>query len=301
MSRLLGAIVLLLLMAASCGGPDLEEAHEDGSPVEGPTVEVPADEPDDTPVPTEPPADADAPVSVAAFFDGEGARSARVTGGLFLDGGSARVCEVFMESYPVQCGGHWLVLVNPDSLGPVELQTAQGISWSEQVTFDARFDGNRLFVDDDSVGLWEPTSSDRDVVEAFLSFATDASPAPGVPFTEDVVIALGSDTIRTVPSDTLADRLAWDIDRDEHQGYAGPFSALDLPQPSTTIDDLMLTVGSYPRCVAPPVDAPAGFDAHRRLSIQPADATSCLEWWTVDFFQDDQGMIAAVTLDLFGP
>jgi hypothetical protein len=36
------------------------------------------------------------------------------------------------------------------------------------------------------------------------------------------------------------------------------------------------------------------------VSIQPELATSCLEWWTVDFFVDDD-VVQAVTLDLFGP
>lgn len=39
----------------------------------------------------------------------------------------------------------------------------------------------------------------------------------------------------------------------------------------------------------------------RHLSIQPSDAASCLEWWTVNLFLNGGGLIAGVTLDLWEP
>jgi hypothetical protein len=39
----------------------------------------------------------------------------------------------------------------------------------------------------------------------------------------------------------------------------------------------------------------------RRVSVQPRDTESCLQWWTVDLFLTPDGKVAAVTLDLWEP
>jgi hypothetical protein len=39
----------------------------------------------------------------------------------------------------------------------------------------------------------------------------------------------------------------------------------------------------------------------RRLSIQPAGISSCLEWYAIDVFLDDDGRIGGVMLDLWEP
>lgn len=56
-----------------------------------------------------------------------------------------------------------------------------------------------------------------------------------------------------------------------------------------------------PRCAAAPSPAPDGLHGLRRLSIQPTDATSCLEWFAVDLWLTADGLLAGVALDLYGP
>ncbi|NND12951.1 MAG: hypothetical protein HKO10_03235 [Acidimicrobiia bacterium] len=62
-----------------------------------------------------------------------------------------------------------------------------------------------------------------------------------------------------------------------------------------------VTVGSHPHCAGPPMPVAEGFEELTQISIQPAAPDSCLEWWTVDVFLDDQGDIAGVTLDMWEP
>lgn len=54
---------------------------------------------------------------------------------------------------------------------------------------------------------------------------------------------------------------------------------------------------------SPPVPAPREFKDYRRVSVQPSDSSidSCLPWFTVDLFLDEQGSVALVTLDVWEP
>ncbi len=236
-------------------------------------------------------------IELSALFDGEGPRDATVSGFVVWDQTSARLCETLMESYPPQCGWLWIVIADPEKLD-VGLEEAQGVRWtSNRVDVAVRFDGDRLIVDPASASV-EPSPADQALVDAFLAFAE----APGtdtvtaLPLAADVALGLGPDIVTTRNAADLVGPGAWTIDREEFRAWAGPFSALDLAAPPITI-----TVGTHARCAAPPEPAPEGFADLRRISIQPTTATSCLEWWTVDFFLDDNGDIAAVTLDLFEP
>ncbi len=47
------------------------------------------------------------------------------------------------------------------------------------------------------------------------------------------------------------------------------------------------------------MEPPAGHATNRRVSIQPASAQSCLQWWTVDLFLGEDGRVEAITLDLY--
>lgn len=64
---------------------------------------------------------------------------------------------------------------------------------------------------------------------------------------------------------------------------------------------MTITIGAHAHRASLPVPPPAGFESHRRISVQPAEATSCLEWSTVELFIDNQDNVAAITLDLFEP
>jgi hypothetical protein len=46
---------------------------------------------------------------------------------------------------------------------------------------------------------------------------------------------------------------------------------------------------------------PEGLESLRQQSVQPAKTDSCLEWFSVDLFVNEDGEIAAVTLDLYEP
>ena len=236
-------------------------------------------------------------IDVSMLVPGEVLPEATVRGAVVWDRGRARLCELLLESFPAQCGGTWVVIANPDRL-TVEMDSAGDVRWTpSHVEIAGRFDGERFIVDFNDETI-KPTPADVGLVDAFVVLA--ANPASdtvnAVAFAETVMLGLGPDIMRTVDRDGLADAAMWSIAREEFRGYAGPFSALDLVS-----EPFAVTLGAHARCVAPPEPAPDGLEDHRRVSMQPTTATSCLGWWTIDFFIDDAGQIEAVTLDLFGP
>jgi predicted secreted protein len=234
-------------------------------------------------------------VGVSALFDGEGPRAVTVGGFVVVDAGSARLCEVLMESLPPQCGWAWIVVPNIEGLD-LEFERAGGVAWTPSpVEIAGFFDGTR-FIADGGAPDTAPTERDLALTEAFWRYATTGEGFEQVPFAGEVGVGLGDRIYRTVPAIELTDPRAWVIDEDEFRAYAGPFSALELDAGRT-----VTTVGAHPRCAGPPVPAPEGLADLRRVSLQTAEATSCLEWWTIDFFVDQNGEVIAVTLDLYGP
>ncbi len=254
------------------------------------------DEPPTTETATAPTLEPDDAIGVAELFDGEGARDGTFTGFVLWDDASARLCEVSMESFPPQCGGMWVVIANPAGLD-ADLEEAQGVRWTEGFAeLVGRFDGQRLVLDAQADTV-VPRAEDQELVAAFLAHAAapTETTAADLPFAEETAIGLADQILVTLNRSELVDPGRWSLDVAEYDGYSGPFSALDI-----ATEPAVVTVGAHSRCVGPPVSPPAGFDDLRRVSIQPELATSCLEWWTVDFFVDDD-VVQAVTLDLFGP
>jgi hypothetical protein len=96
----------------------------------------------------------------------------------------------------------------------------------------------------------------------------------------------------------VADPSVWVFSPELFRGRDGEMSALQLLAGD---DVVQVLAGDHPHCASPPLPAPAGYEEHRRVSIQPIEHSSCLQWWTVDLFLDDDGRIAAVTLDLWDP
>ncbi|NNL48431.1 MAG: hypothetical protein HKO76_08700 [Acidimicrobiia bacterium] len=147
----------------------------------------------------------------------------------------------------------------------------------------------------------EPSDSEMALARMLNQFA--ASPDTGsfqaLPLAETVTLTLGPTIRRDVSSGDLADPLAWQFEVDEFRGGSGTMSALaylsDVP------GGYEVTVGSHPHCAGPPMPVAEGFEELTQISIQPAAPDSCLEWWTVDVFLDDQGDIAGVTLDMWEP
>jgi hypothetical protein len=151
----------------------------------------------------------------------------------------------------------------------------------------------------DSEALLPAAEAIRD---AMLQFANGEDLAiEEIPLDTEVALALGQSIEATRTNTQLRDPATWTIERDEFEGFAGPFSALDV---LAGLPDTAVTIGDHPRCVADPTPAPTGFEDLVRLSIQPAESTidSCLQWYAVDLFYDpDAGTIVAISLDLFGP
>lgn len=291
-TRVAGALTALVLLLAACGEGDGDisvGATTTSSPAATSTTAGRAS----TSTLMPPTSDVDA-ISVESLFDGEGPREALVEGFVFIDEASTRLCATLMESLPPQCGWAWVVVANPDGLD-VGLDEAQGISWTPSpVRIEATFDGERLLIEGGADP--DPDANDTAIVEAFSAFAISGEGFENLRLAPKVGVGLAGRIVRTVEAADLADAAEWVIDEEGFRARTGPFSALDLVAGESTI-----TVGPHARCVSPPVAAPEGFSQHRRVSLQPVGATSCLEWSSVDLFIDTDGRIAAITLDLFEP
>lgn len=264
------------------------------------TTSVSAPEPDDS---TPPPGEES--VTVAELIENGAQGTVALKGFLFFDDSSWRVCENLMESFPPQCGGPFIVVANPDGIDVEVVESMdeeQGIGWTAlPVLLTVGYDGDRLILPA-TASTTEPTERDRALVTDFLAFAAsnDTNALTSIPFAPEVQLGLGSQSVVAVVPADLADPSTWRLEVEEFEGYAGPFSALEVVAPSS-LEDVNITIGAHHRCVAPPTPAPTGITETRRVSIQPLGTTSCLEWWSVDFFLGPEETVEAITLDLFGP
>ncbi len=140
-------------------------------------------------------------------------------------------------------------------------------------------------------------------MERFRAFAREPSAHTGAAagFAPSVDVGLGSEILTTIDEAELTSAERWVVDREPgFRGYAGPFDVLSK---AATAGEIAITIGDHPHCASPPVPPPDRVTDLRRISYQPelpADA-SCLQWWTVDLFVDQAGLIHAVTLDLWEP
>lgn len=155
-------------------------------------------------------------------------------------------------------------------------------------------------------GEWleaEPVSDEeRAIVDTMRGFASDptADRLTELRLTDAVILTLGPQFARSETSSNLADPGSW-VFGTEYDGFrarVAPFSALELlAQPR----DVGITAGPRDHCASPPMPVYEDLIGLRQISIQPTDATSCLEWWAVDLFLTEDGEIAGVTLDLWEP
>jgi hypothetical protein len=136
------------------------------------------------------------------------------------------------------------------------------------------------------------TEGDLALTDALRAFARGSGDVP--PFAGTVMLSLGVDHETELgPSD--AD--AWTVDVEEWNGYAGPFDVLGPLRGEVGITTT--SVGPRPHCAGPPLEVP--WSSARRLTIEPAGITSCLEWYAVSVFLNDAGQIDRVMLDLWEP
>ena len=156
---------------------------------------------------------------------------------------------------------------------------------------------------DESVQRTTTTRPDpqRSAMQALIAFAR--APSDGtwaaVPFATTVDLGLG-DSIRTRRSaKDLRNPGTWLVNLDLFRARSGMTSALELI--AAEQGALRVTKGPHPHCVSPPVPAPRQVAGLRRVAAQPRDWDSCLAWWTVDAFVNEDGEIEAVTFDLYEP
>jgi len=78
----------------------------------------------------------------------QGDQVVAVQGFVFRDGQTDALCELLAESYPPQCGGASLDIVNPEATSHLVLIEAGGVQWSESyVTVFGRISDGRLTID----------------------------------------------------------------------------------------------------------------------------------------------------------
>lgn len=142
----------------------------------------------------------------------------------------------------------------------------------------------------------EPTAEDKALVRSleliggpFLPLFTPPNP---------VVLGLGEAVQKTVPGDELPDPDVWVFD-EPFAGRTPPFSALDTLRRAD--GDYTIRVGPHPHCAGTPIEPPAALAGLRQISIQPTDVATCIDWFAVDLFVDDQGHLRGVVLDLWEP
>lgn len=147
-----------------------------------------------------------------------------------------------------------------------------------------------------------PTAADRRVAKRFIAFARASTKGVGgVRFAPGgVEIGLGNDLVRTVAGQRLDRVGAWKIRHRAWRGHSGgPLSALSTLRRN---DDrpLHTIVERAGRC-AFTSRPPTGVAGLRRVAIEPRAGTSCLNWFEVSLYVDDEYRIHAVTLDLWEP
>jgi hypothetical protein len=138
-----------------------------------------------------------------------------------------------------------------------------------------------------------------DVLNGLVAFARQPSDKAwaSVPFADHVQLGLGDRLLKTRSARALRDPAAWMLDADLFRAGVGPFSSLKVL--ASKEGSLEYREGSYRRCASPSRPPPRPVSGLRRLSIQPREPVSCLQWFAVDVFVDESGDIRAVTLDLW--
>jgi hypothetical protein len=151
-------------------------------------------------------------------------------------------------------------------------------------------------------GPGEPLSGpDAPLARKLHAFAA----APGaetlraIPLSDQVAIGLGGDVVQTLTAEQLQDPSAWVIHRPYFAGYVGPFNPLE--QLRRDPEFWSITEGKQLGCPWARTAALPGYEQDRRLTIEPSDITSCLEWFGVDVYVDESGSVDAISLNLVEP
>lgn len=144
------------------------------------------------------------------------------------------------------------------------------------------------------------------IATAFMQFAVapDDASFEGLSLAPEVSLALGGDVRVGRSFAELLDPNAWLVDAGP-EGFRerlGPFSALDVVAEGGAVT---ATAGRHAGCAASdePPPPPRGLADLRVVSIQPDrdEVIACMQWWAVDLFLTDEGLLAGVDLDLGAP
>lgn len=115
---------------------------------------------------------------------------------------------------------------------------------------------------------------------------------------DGVDLLLGEVVVRSPSPDELTDPDSWVLPVRDYAASSGPFSALAT---LGTAERLTAARGERPHCAAPPRPTPPAYTDLLRLALEPADHSSCLEWWVVNLYLDADRRVRAVQLDLWEP
>lgn len=251
-----------------------------------------------------------------------------MSGHLVNRGGSWVLCESarFFQEVGHFCDPPWVMVTNYDrvvgaqvgpTLPPDEAALAlaeadpdftvdDGIVWTPEpitptlIAVESETFGRVRSADPAWPSDADLTPEHRDLVAAFDAIdGSDPIDVGPLRLAESgVQLGLSNDLLATRMPDELTDPAAWSLEREMFRAYLGPFSALVLLAGPLEITAL---AGSHGHCAYPPQPVHPDLQGLRRLSIQPVDIDSCLQWYTVDLYLDDAGDVAGITLDLSEP
>ena len=236
--------------------------------------------------------------TVSELLDLQAKQQVVVTGMVVATPAATLLCEALAESFPPQCAGRWVVVTNPGAI-EADLASEGSVMWSDKpLSLTGNLVDGRFVLAGAPSGV-EVTAADQALVGAFLEFARSGGDTSQLPIpTDGLSLGLADRLLLDRTAEELNDPSAWDIVFEPFRGRVAPFSAHELlsdPRESRIV------VGPHDHCASPPWPVPEGLEELRQISIQPLRATSCLEWFTVDFFVDADGLVQAITLDLWEP
>ena len=143
----------------------------------------------------------------------------------------------------------------------------------------------------------EPTEDEQAAAQALVRFAQGSGTWDDLNLADRVTLSLGVTHTKAVTGIGLQDRDNWAIDFEPFAGRTGPFNLLDVLGDG----QVRFSAGTIPHCASPALDWPDEWAGYTQVNIEPVDATSCLEWYAVSLFRNDDGDVEAIALDLFEP
>ncbi|MDP2775835.1 MAG: hypothetical protein Q8O61_19935 [Nocardioides sp.] len=157
-------------------------------------------------------------------------------------------------------------------------------------------------------GPCEPDDGDlgplggHDAVLARQFYRFAAAPSQGAPFVRGPIWVGIEDGLfsTTISGEEVAQLSAWELKTD-YAERSGPFSALDVLAASGGYYELHRGVDNT--CFTGAAEPPSELEGVRAISLSVSADTfsSCIGWWAVTLFLDEQDRIAGVALRLGSP